>query len=69
MDQKRNQISKNYKVAGIYRTNFENNVNLKEYIYVSYQNYDFLDVFSTEEQFNDYRVQFNQENSNYNIDQ
>lgn len=69
VDQKRNQISKNYKVAGIYRTNFENNVNLKEYIYVSYQNYDFLDVFSTEEQFNDYRVQFNQENSNYNIDQ
>lgn len=69
VDQKRNQISKNYKVAGIYRTNFENNVNLKEYIYISYQNYDFLDVFSTEEQFNDYRVQFNQENSNYNIDQ
>ncbi len=69
VDQKRNQISKNYKVAGIYRTNFENNVNLKEYIYVSYQNYDFLDVFSTEEQFNDYRVQFNQENSNYNIGQ
>lgn len=69
VDQKRNQISKNYKVAGIYRTNFENNVNLKEYIYVSYQNYNFLDVFSTEEQFNDYRVQFNQENSNYNIDQ
>lgn len=69
VDQKRNQISKNYKVAGIYRTNFENNVNLKECIYVSYQNYDFLDVFSTEEQFNDYRVQFNQENSNYNIDQ
>lgn len=69
VDQKRNQISKNYKVAGIYRTNFENNVNLKEYIYVSYRNYDFLDVFSTEEQFNDYRVQFNQENSNYNIDQ
>ena len=69
VDQKRNQISKNYKVAGIYRTNFENNVNLKEYIYVSYQNYDFFDVFSTEEQFNDYRVQFNQENSNYNIDQ
>ena len=59
----------NYPVNNQVRTNFENNVNLKEYIYVSYQNYDFLDVFSTEEQFNDYRVQFNQENSNYNIDQ
>ena len=67
VDEKRNQTTKKYKVSGIYKTNFENNVNLKEYVYVEYQKYDFLDLMATEEQYNDYKVQFHQENANYNI--
>lgn len=42
-------------------------MNLKEYVYVEYQKYDFLDLMATEEQCNDYKVQFHQENANYNI--
>lgn len=67
IDEKRNQVNHEYKVSGIYKTNYENNVNLKEYIYLGYQNYDFLDLFSTEESFDNYRIKFEQENNNYDI--
>ena len=32
IDEKRNQVNQKYKVSGIYKTNYENNIGLTEYI-------------------------------------
>ena len=67
IDEKRNQINQKYKVSGIYKTNYENNIGLTEYIYTSYQNYDFLDLFQTQESYKNHVNDFNQENKIHDI--
>lgn len=67
IDEKRNQINQIYKVSGIYKTNYENNIGLTEYIYTSYQNYDFLDLFQTQESYKNHVNDFNQENKIHDI--
>ena len=66
-DKKRNQVNQKYKVSGIYKTNYENNIGLTEYIYTSYQNYDFLDLFQTQESYKNHVNDFNQENKIHDI--
>ncbi len=67
IDEKRNQVNQKYKVSGIYKTNYENNIGLTEYIYTSYQNYDFLDLFQTQESYKNHVNDFNQENKTHDI--
>ena len=67
IDEKRNQVNQKYKVSGIYKTNYENNIGLTEYIYTSYQNYDFLDLFQTQESYKNHVNDFNQENKIHDI--
>lgn len=67
IDEKRNQVNQIYKVSGIYKTNYENNIGLTEYIYTSYQNYDFLDLFQTQESYKNHVNDFNQENKIHDI--
>ena len=67
IDEKRNQVNQKYKVSGIYKTNYENNIGLTEYIYTSYQNYDFLDLFQTQESYKNHVNDFNQENETHDI--
>ena len=67
IDEKRNQINQKYKVAGIYKTNYENNLELTEYIYTGYQNYDFLELFQTQESYKNHVNDFNQENKTHDI--
>ena len=67
IDEKRNQINQKYKVAGIYKTNYENNLGLTEYIYTGYQNYDFLELFQTQESYKNHVNDFNQENKTHDI--
>ena len=67
INEKRNQENQKYKVSGIYKTNYENNLGLTEYIYTSYQNYDFLELFQTQESYNNQVNDFNQENRTHDI--
>ena len=67
IDEKRNQVNQKYKVSGIYKTNYENNIGLTEYIYTSYQNYDFLELFQTQESYKNHVNDFNQENKIHDI--
>ncbi len=67
IDEKRNQINQKYKVSGIYKTNYENNIGLTEYIYTGYQNYDFLELFQTQESYKNHVNDFNQENKTHDI--
>ena len=67
INEKRNQINQKYKVSGIYKTNYENNIGLTEYIYTSYQNYDFLELFQTLESYKNHVNDFNQENKSHDI--
>ena len=69
INEKRTQINQKYKVSGIYKTNYENNIGLTEYIYTSYQNYDFLELFQTLESYNNHVNDFNQENRTHDINQ
>ena len=48
-------------------TNNENNILITEYIYTSYQNYDFLDLFQTQESYKNHVNDFNQENKIHDI--
>lgn len=67
IDEKRNQVNQIYKVSGIYKTNYENNIRLTEYIYTGYQNYDFLELFQTQESYRNHVNDFNQENKTHDI--
>lgn len=51
--QKSKFIEKKYKIVGIYSTDYSNSIQADYPIYVNYMEYDFLDLFLTEEQYQD----------------